>query len=302
MSSPINPRSKLQIFISWSGAQAKMVATALRVWIAKVLDQKVTPFVSSEDIEKGDRGLNKIASELESSNYGIIVVTPSNKDSSWINFEAGALGKSVSNARVAPLLVGLSDVDLTGPLKQFQNTEATDKDAVFDLVKSINRALGDDALNELTIQLMFDAQWGELERVILDAYGQAEVPQQPRRSESDLLDEVLTTVRSLQRDMSRMQLTMRTERVRSGNPSQQIAHLILDRLDPSRLSITDNEDEIVVSLPDDAPVMKSTLLESIRRKAINYGQKVTIQRPNGSRLTFNSDGSTERTGPEDPEV
>lgn len=63
---------------------------------------------------------------LAECSYGLIIVTGENQNSSWINFEAGAISKSVeAETRVIPLLVDLRIAQLAGPLSQFQARELT---------------------------------------------------------------------------------------------------------------------------------------------------------------------------------
>jgi TIR domain len=88
----------MKVFISWSGGVSHRVAVALRDWLPYVL-QSVDPYVSSEDIEKGARWSNEVGRELESTSYGILCVTRENLDSRWLNFEAGALSKSMDLPR-----------------------------------------------------------------------------------------------------------------------------------------------------------------------------------------------------------
>ena len=80
----------------------------------------VQPWLSQSNIPAGERWAQEVAKELESSNFGIICVTPENLGSPWILFEAGALAKSLQGAKVIPLLYGLEFSDVTGPLAQFQ--------------------------------------------------------------------------------------------------------------------------------------------------------------------------------------
>jgi hypothetical protein len=191
----------VDIFISWSGPRSETVALALRDWLPSVLDDHVTPFVSSEDVAKGTRGLDKVADELQKAEHGIIVVTPENATQPWLNFEAGALGNSVTGTKVSPFLVGLdNDAGLVGPMTQFQTTVAADKTDVWKLVLSINSDL-DRPLGRPTLQTLFDAQWHVLETVLttaLDAPAGQEAPAD--RSQDNIIDEILTTVRGLRRD------------------------------------------------------------------------------------------------------
>jgi len=114
--------------------------------------------MSAEEIEIGTRWSANISQELESSKFGIICLTPDNLLEPWIYFEAGALAKVVEQARVVPLLFNLKPSDIQGPLTQFQAT-GFDKDDIFRLLKSINSAAGDEALEENRLQMAFSALW-----------------------------------------------------------------------------------------------------------------------------------------------
>lgn len=161
----------MKVFISWSGATSHKVALILRDWLPSVI-QSIDPYVSSEDIDKGARWSSDIAGELDSSNYGIICLTPDNLDAPWINFEAGALGKSVDKSRVSPLLFRLKRADVQGPLVQFQST-TVDREDMWKLMNSINNACGDVALDEPRLSKAFQTWWPGLEKD-LDSIANAE--------------------------------------------------------------------------------------------------------------------------------
>lgn len=93
----------MKIFISWSGDTSHKVALLLRDWLPSVI-QSIDPYVSSIDIDKGARWSADIAAELDNSSFGILCVTHDNIEAPWLNFEAGALGKSVEKSRVCPFL------------------------------------------------------------------------------------------------------------------------------------------------------------------------------------------------------
>ena len=112
----------MRVFLSWSGAVSHSVALAFRGWLPSVI-QSLEPYVSSEDIDKGARWSTEMAQELEKSRYGIICVTKENVNKPWINFEAGALSRSIEKATavpfssaVSPFLFGLKSTDFEGPL------------------------------------------------------------------------------------------------------------------------------------------------------------------------------------------
>jgi hypothetical protein len=89
----------MKVFISWSGDKSRDVALALRDWLPGVINS-IEPFVSAKDIYAGTRWQAEIASQLDSTNFGIVCVTKDNQLSSWLNFEAGALAKAVDSSRL----------------------------------------------------------------------------------------------------------------------------------------------------------------------------------------------------------
>jgi len=100
-----------RILISWSGERSEKIAEILREWLPSILPG-VEPWLSSEDIRKGSRWSLQLATELEATQFGLLVVVPENQGSPWLNFEAGAISKWVEHARVAPLLFGMSPSEL----------------------------------------------------------------------------------------------------------------------------------------------------------------------------------------------
>lgn len=184
-----------KIFISWSGDVAHAVARELHTWLPTVLAGYVDCFVSSQDIRRGDRGLDVIASELEERDFGIVVLTRENLRSEWVNFEAGALGKSLGEGKVAPLLVDVTRADVVGPLSQFQSTLLTEKD---DMLKFIEELAELTTVRPESVRLLFNSQWDALQRVVSMKVG-AQEPATKRSSES-MLEEILNIVREQSRN------------------------------------------------------------------------------------------------------
>jgi hypothetical protein len=151
----------MKVFISWSGTVSHKVATIFRDWLPSVI-QSIEPYVSSEDIDKGARWSTDIAGELNASSYGLVCLTKENLDAPWINFEAGALGKSIEKSRVSPFLFRLKRSDVEGPILQFQST-IFERDDVLKLLKSINAACTQDALEDARLEKAFDVWWPQLE-------------------------------------------------------------------------------------------------------------------------------------------
>ncbi|PYV30457.1 MAG: hypothetical protein DMG22_20315 [Acidobacteria bacterium] len=182
----------MKVFISWSGSLSKRVAAALRDWLPTVL-QAVEPWMSAEDIEKGARWGSDVAVELSKTKAGILCVTADNVDAPWLNFEAGALSKTLEKTFVSPYLVGLTPTDLTGPLVQFQATESSKLDTRR-LMSTLNKALGDIALPDEQLDKTFERWWPELESALREIQS-AEVPEAPRRDQREILEEILALVR-----------------------------------------------------------------------------------------------------------
>lgn len=152
----------MKVFISWSGSISHKVAVVFRDWLPSVI-QSIEPYVSSEDIDKGARWSTDIAGELHASTYGILCLTKDNIFAPWINFEAGALGKSIDKSRVSPFLFRIKRSEVEGPILQFQST-IFERDDVFKLLKSINAACTPDGLEDARLERSFEVWWPQLER------------------------------------------------------------------------------------------------------------------------------------------
>lgn len=185
----------MKVFLSWSGDQSRAVAEALRGWL-KLVIQSVDPWMSGRDIEPGQRWSNTLADELSKSNVGIICLTPENVHKPWLNFEAGAIAKSVNRARLVPLLHGLTESDLNGPLGFFQCL-TLDKDGVRSLVKMLRNSDQDSAMSDEEQLKVFDALWpmmdGSLQNIPTSS--STEKTGRKERSDRELLEEILHNVR-----------------------------------------------------------------------------------------------------------
>ncbi len=197
----------MRIFISWSGEYSKHYSSALRAWLPCVI-QNLDAFMSSHDIQKGDRWLGSIFDSLDSIDFGVVVLTPDNFESPWVQFESGALSKNLSKAKLVPILCDVSDSDLSrNPLSSFQYVK-NDKSGILDLVRAINRT-ADSGIPEPVLDKTFDLWWPEFEMQIKDLK-----PASKRKKDASApdegaerldkiensLDEVLFTLRRLRSD------------------------------------------------------------------------------------------------------
>lgn len=186
--------SKTPVFLSWSGDRSRAVATALRDWIPLVLE-RAEPW-HSDTIDAGRRWNGDIASRLRACNLGIICVTPENREKPWLLFEAGALSKSLEDARVMTYLFDLAPEEITSPLADFQ-AKSADKAGTLDVVRSINSVLAEPREDSVLLKV-FDSCWPMLSEQL------AAVPRAPgkapkKRDSDEVLAEILATVRELRR-------------------------------------------------------------------------------------------------------
>jgi hypothetical protein len=193
----------MKVFLSWSGEQSKLAAKALHDWLPPVI-QTVRPYMSAENINKGQRWSLDLSKQLEETNFGVICVTPENLEAPWVLFEAGALSKSIEKGHVSPLLFGLGASDLAdSPLLQFQATTFR-KDDFRMLLHSMNAAAPEaERLTTEVLNRSFERAWAELEQEIgkIDfaapkRSGKARHEKPPEEKMEQVLDELLSIARS----------------------------------------------------------------------------------------------------------
>jgi hypothetical protein len=185
----------MKVFISWSGERSKMIASALRDWLPQVI-QAIQPWMSESDIDKGTLWYEEISQQLKEAKAGIICLTPENLNEPWILFEAGAISKTFEKAYVCTYLFGLKPSEVARPLSVFMATEANEDDTR-KLLQTLNRALGDKALQESQFEKTFDKWWPDLMQSLNKVPDKIDLPVTKKRSESEMLEEILDIVRSI---------------------------------------------------------------------------------------------------------
>jgi hypothetical protein len=150
----------MKIFISWSGQLSQEIALLLRKYIPAII-HGVEPFVSSHDIESGEKWASKVSRELDETNYGIVCLSHLNHLSPWILFEAGALSKLQDSALCCLLVDGFLPADITSPLSQFQNRRF-ERDDFKKLLKDINSKNQNSVCND-SFDILFEALWPKIE-------------------------------------------------------------------------------------------------------------------------------------------
>jgi hypothetical protein len=184
----------MRIFLAWSGDASEHVAELLHGWLPDVI-QVLQPFMSSESVRSGQRWLTEIGASLEKTDFAILCMTPTNLDSAWIHFEAGAASKHVEKSRVCPLLLDLKQTDVGLPLSQFQNSALTSKASMRKVMDDMNEALGDKGLKPERLKTQFEKYWPDFEAGIAEAQrilaAEKKGHTTPKRTTDDILAEML---------------------------------------------------------------------------------------------------------------
>jgi hypothetical protein len=156
--------------------------------------------MSDTDIESGQKWQSELSKQLDECKFGIVCVTPENQAKPWLNFEAGALSKTLGSVTfVCPYLYEMEPEGLTGPLSQFQSRKA-DKEGTRQLVCNISSRLDEnDKLSQAQVEKAFDRWWEELEM----SFSNCPKTQKalPTRSQEELLTEILENTRALRREL-----------------------------------------------------------------------------------------------------
>jgi hypothetical protein len=188
----------MKVFIIWSGEKSRHVAKCLRKWIPDVI-QRAEPWMSEKDIPAGARWRTEIQEVLKVAKFGIICLTETNPQEPWLLFETGALAKTVEDTYVCPYLIDLRREEIPeGPLAEFQ-AKVADKEGTFEVMRTLNEAMGKEGLTKEQLERSLGTWWGELEREI------AKAPEEPegRRVGVDS-NEVLLEIRDGVRELARM--------------------------------------------------------------------------------------------------
>ncbi len=186
-----------KVFLSWSGELSCKLAEALKEWFPNIL-QFVEPYFSPMDIEKGQKWSSEISEHLESTNIGLLCLTPENLNQPWIIFEAGALSKRIKESKVCTILFNINNADISGPLAIFQHTRFTKEDFK-NLLISINNEGGELKLDDKRLDTVFEKWWPDLEQKVKNILNEEVKPKAvvPRK-DREILEEVLDIVRSQQ--------------------------------------------------------------------------------------------------------
>jgi hypothetical protein len=83
----------MDVLISWSGRQSRKVAEALYDWLPKVIPS-LEPWISTQDIDKGQRWTNELQKRLATAKGCIVCLTSENVNSPWVYCRADQFSNS----------------------------------------------------------------------------------------------------------------------------------------------------------------------------------------------------------------
>nr|WP_321453135.1 TIR domain-containing protein [uncultured Carboxylicivirga sp.] len=264
----------MNIFISWSGELSQKIAETLKDWIPTVL-QSAKPYFTPSDIEKGSKWESEITKKLNECNIGIICITQENTGKPWILFEAGALSSKLEKSRVCPLLFGINNANLTGPLSTFQTT-VFEKNEFRKLMEMINKHLGEGKISEKVFDEVFSMFYPKLEEkineLLTDYQSSKETPdaEESKRSDREILEEILELTR---RQYSKPNRNKKEYKDLSINEIEFIKDQIIDYMKENNFKLKEyntlDEDDVFKSLSENREIRNVSGSPSNLRKIIN---------------------------------
>jgi len=164
--------------------------------------QEADPWLSSEDISKGQGWLPQIREAiLSAQGVGIFFLTEEALRSGWLLFEAGSIA-AVDEHRVCTVCIEIEPHNLRPPLSFFQATVLEEGD-VFKLLETLN-AIAAKPLSQSVLKKSFDRTWPELKSE-LDRIGKSAPTASVKSADKPLQESDLGTIlESLRRIEARL--------------------------------------------------------------------------------------------------
>jgi len=192
----------MQIFASWSGERSKTAAMGLKSLLEDVFPEAIRVFIS-EHINPGELWAQRLGTELEKCEFGILCLTVENFQAPWLLFEAGAISKKFGASRVVPYLIDeLPPASNTSPLAQFQHIRA-DREGTYRLVESIND-FRETPKPADKLRRSFERWWPDLEQTLASLRGSNRTPP-AIRSDRELLANIFQRVEALWQERAKSQ-------------------------------------------------------------------------------------------------
>lgn len=194
----------MDVFIGWSGERSLGLAERLYEWLPDVV-QAVDPWLSEHDIEAGAQWTPELMARLQTVKFAIMCVTNENKEKPWLNFEAGLAAKAIATNRVCPVLLDVTQADITGPLTLFQMKTVRSRDDMLHLVLTINNNL-EKPRTEAKVQVAFDKFWPNLQSAVEQIAASTTVA--VRRDSLEVAEETLLLLREQSKSIAEQSATL----------------------------------------------------------------------------------------------
>ena len=234
--------------------------------------------MSDTDIRAGERWATQIGQQLEASSFGVLCLTRENLQEPWILFEAGALARSLSEGAVCPLLLDADFTEIAGsPLNQFQAKKLT-KEGMFEMVVAINER-AEKPLEQELLTRGFALLWPDLfDRI--QALPAGNQPSPPPRPESEVLEELVTVVRALDRRVAAMEIKPSG---RASRPSEiRLVPTVIVNIDPELASVSGGPS--VLRIPAEGSLLKS-VFTTYGLSEETFGTEWFVEDSGGNRMT-----------------
>ena len=188
------------VFLSWSGDASRDLSYLFKDKL-KLVDNNIHCWLSDQDIDVGARWQVELGKSLEQANLGILFITPDNINSSWLNFEAGALSKSLEQSRVIPLLFDVEPSSLGLPLSQFQAVQFS-RESFLEVCESVVKP---DDSGRQRISELIELMWPTFESAVHKAIKKSSSKKSEKRSTESKLDELLIRVRGIDQRITELE-------------------------------------------------------------------------------------------------
>ena len=210
----------MKIFFAWSGPASEQLAEFMREWIPSII-QAVKPFMSTQDIRKGQRWATEIGVRLADADFAILCLTPANLNSRWIHYEAGAVSR-MEGCGVSALLLDVSVTQIEFPLQQFQHTRLTKRD-LWQLVQDLNERCKT-PLDGARLRKAFERNYPDVETEVEKLRATLAQEQGGQVAPGRSTEAILTDLLTVQQGMEEKLASLRAEVRNSGAPRRTESH------------------------------------------------------------------------------
>ena len=156
----------MTVFIGWAGETSKEIASILKNWLNGMFDGFVSA-VTPDDLPMGSRWFDTLDSAMYAAECGLLCVTADNVNSQWLSYEAGALSRNVN--LLAPVLFGVSSLQLGAPLRMFQPI-SFGADGMRELARTLNNLNEGNAIDPQELERRFQARYPTLEALLKEKF------------------------------------------------------------------------------------------------------------------------------------